>query len=120
VEFDKSHIAIPNPKPLGTGDSTRPVETAFPTPVGPGSMALADREWRLIAEEAREGALNMAFDEVAAGTAAAGGPLTLRVYRWEPSTLSLGYHQPADTVDWTYCEREGVPVVRRPPGGGGM
>jgi lipoate-protein ligase A len=83
-------------------------------------MALADREWRLIAEEAREGALNMAFDEVAAGTAAAGGPLTLRVYRWEPSTLSLGYHQPADTVDWTYCEREGVPVVRRPTGGGGI
>jgi lipoate-protein ligase A len=76
--------------------------------------------WRLIAEEAHEGSLNMALDEVAAETAADGGPRTLRVYRWEPSTLSLGYHQPADTVDWDYCEREGIPVVRRPTGGGGI
>jgi lipoate-protein ligase A len=83
-------------------------------------MALADREWRLIAEETREGARNMALDEVAAETAAGGGPRTLRVYRWEPGTLSLGYHQSADTVDWSYCEREGIPVVRRPTGGGGI
>ncbi|MFD1688676.1 lipoate--protein ligase family protein, partial [Halolamina salifodinae] len=34
----------------------------------------ADREWRLIREEARPGPLQMALDEVAAETAAAGGP----------------------------------------------
>jgi lipoate-protein ligase A len=84
------------------------------------TVTLADREWRLIAEEARPGAENMALDEVAAETAAEGGPRTIRVYRWEPSTLSLGYHQAADTVDWAYCEREGIPVVRRPTGGGGI
>jgi lipoate-protein ligase A len=83
-------------------------------------MSLADREWRLIREEARPGAENMALDEAAAETAAAGGSRTLRVYRWEPGTLSLGYHQPADTVDWEYCERAGIPVVRRPTGGGGI
>ncbi|GAB3327612.1 lipoate--protein ligase family protein [Haloplanus rallus] len=84
------------------------------------SDALADREWRLIREEAWSGPMNMALDEVAAETAAAGGPRTLRVYRWEPGTLSLGYHQDPDTVDWAHCEREGIGVTRRPTGGGGI
>ncbi|MFB6195350.1 MAG: biotin/lipoate A/B protein ligase family protein [Haloplanus sp.] len=78
------------------------------------------REWRLIREEAWSGPMNMALDDVAAETAAAGGPRTLRVYRWDPSTLSLGYHQDPDTVDWDYCEREGIAVTRRPTGGGGI
>ena len=64
--------------------------------------------------------MNMALDEVAAETAADGGPRTLRVYRWEPSTLSLGYRQDPDTVDWDHCEREGVSVTRRQTGGGGI
>jgi lipoate-protein ligase A len=81
---------------------------------------LADREWRLIREEAWSGPMNMALDEIAAETAAAGGPRTLRVYRWDPDTLSLGYTQNPDTVDWTRCERDGIGVVRRPTGGGGI
>ncbi len=80
----------------------------------------ADREWRLIREESRKGPVNMALDEVAAATAAAGGLRTLRVYRWSPSTLSLGYRQDPATVDWEYCERKGVTVTRRPTGGGGI
>lgn len=83
-------------------------------------MELADREWRLIREERRSGTMNMALDEVAAETAANDGPRTLRVYRWTPSTLSLGYHQPAETVDWAHCEDHDVAVVRRPTGGGGI
>ena len=82
-------------------------------------MALVDREWRLIREEARDGPLQMALDEVAA-RAAAEGVCTARVYRWEPSTLSLGYHQNPRTVDWEFCEREGITVTRRPTGGGGI
>ncbi|WP_331236000.1 lipoate--protein ligase family protein [Natronorarus salvus] len=81
---------------------------------------LADREWRLIREESWDGPTNMALDEVAAETAAAGGPRTLRVYRWEPSTLSLGYHQDPETVDWQCTDREGITVTRRPTGGGGI
>jgi lipoate---protein ligase len=81
---------------------------------------MSDRNWRLIREEAWEGPMNMALDEVAAATAAAGGPRTVRLYRWEPSTLSLGYRQDPDTVDWEYCEREGITVTRRPTGGGGI
>jgi lipoate-protein ligase A len=79
-----------------------------------------DREWRLIREEAWPGPMNMALDEIAAETAAAGGPRTLRVYRWGPSTLSLGYHQDPDTVDWAGCGREGIGVTRRQTGGGGI
>ena len=74
---------------------------------------LADREWRLIAEDVRGGAMNMALDEIAAETAAAGGPRTLRVYRWVLSTLSLGYQQGLETIDWRYCKREEVDVTRR-------
>ncbi|MDS0296213.1 lipoate--protein ligase family protein [Halogeometricum luteum] len=81
---------------------------------------LADREWRLVREEARDGPMQMALDEIAAETAAAGGPRTVRVYRWQPSTLSLGYHQDPETVDWAHCEREGVTVTRRQTGGGGI
>ncbi|ELZ87697.1 biotin/lipoate A/B protein ligase [Haloferax elongans ATCC BAA-1513] len=82
--------------------------------------AIADREWRLIREDVHSGAMQMALDEVAAETAAAGGPRTVRVYSWKPSCLSLGYGQDPETVDWDYCEREGIDVTRRPTGGGGI
>jgi len=77
-------------------------------------------EWRLIREAARPGPMQMALDEIAAETAAVGGPRTVRVYRWEPSCLSLGYHQDPETVDWAFCEREGIDVTRRQTGGGGI
>ena len=83
-------------------------------------MALDDREWRLIREESWDGPLNMALDEIAAETAAEGSPRTVRVYQWDPSTLSLGYRQDEDTVAWDYCDREGISVTRRPTGGGGI
>lgn len=81
---------------------------------------LTDREWRLIREDTRIGPMNMALDEIAAETAAAGGSRTVRVYQWEPATLSLGYHQNPETIDWEFCEREGISVTRRPTGGGAI
>ncbi|MGB9986577.1 lipoate--protein ligase family protein [Salarchaeum japonicum] len=83
-------------------------------------MTPADREWRLIEEETWHGPTNMALDEVAARTAAEDGLRTARVYRWGPSTLSLGYNQAPESVDWDYCEDAGVTVTRRPTGGGGI
>ncbi|WP_200530349.1 biotin/lipoate A/B protein ligase family protein [Halorubrum sp. LN27] len=77
-------------------------------------------DWRLIREEARPGPMQMALDEVAAETAAAGGPATVRTYRWDPSCLTLGYRQDPETVDWAFCEREGIDVTRRQTGGGGI
>ena len=82
--------------------------------------ALADREWRLIPEERLDGPTTMALEEIAAETAVEEGVRTVRVYTWEPSTLSLGYRQDPDTVDWEYCEREGIGVTRRQTGGGGI
>jgi len=79
-----------------------------------------DREWRFIAEEAREGAVQMALDEVAAETVSEGGRPVVRVYRWDPSTLTLGYNQSAETVAWDYCARHGIDVTRRQTGGGGI
>jgi lipoate---protein ligase len=82
--------------------------------------ALADREWRLITDNAREGSVQMALEEVAARTALDDDVRTVRVYSWEPSTLSLGYRQEPGSVDWAYCEREGIDVTRRQTGGGGI
>lgn len=64
--------------------------------------------------------MQMALDEIAARTAADGGPRTVRVYSWDPSTLSLGYSQSPTTVDWEYCDSAGITVTRRPTGGGGI
>jgi len=81
---------------------------------------LADRDWRLIRDEPRNGATQMALEEIAARTALEDDVRTVRTYSWEPSTLSLGYRQDADTVDWAFCEREGIDVTRRQTGGGGI
>jgi lipoate-protein ligase A len=81
---------------------------------------LGSLSWRFVGEEARPGPTNMALDEVTAESVAAGGPATVRLYRWEPSTLSLGYNQDPETIDWAYCEREGITVTRRPTGGGAI
>ncbi|GAA0287429.1 lipoate--protein ligase family protein [Halobacterium noricense] len=83
-------------------------------------MTLADREWRLISEEDRDGPMQMALEEVAAETAANGGPRTVRAYQWSPSTLSMGYRQDAGSVDWEFAESEGITVTRRQTGGGGI
>lgn len=81
---------------------------------------LADHEWRLIRDRARDGATQMAIEEIAGRTAVEEGIRTVRTFSWEPSTLSLGYRQKPDTVDWEFCEREGIDVTRRQTGGGGI
>jgi len=82
-------------------------------------MTLANLDWRVIGEATDDGPTTMALEEIAAETAAAGGPATVRVYTW-PDVLSLGYNQDPDSVDWAFCEREGIGVTRRPTGGGAI
>ena len=82
-------------------------------------MTLANLNWRVIGEGTDDGPTTMALEEIAAETAAAGGPATVRVYTW-PDVLSLGYNQDPDSVDWAFCEREGIGVTRRPTGGGAI
>lgn len=82
--------------------------------------ALADRQWRLIVDEPRDGPTQMALEEVAARTALEEDVRTVRVYDWDPSTLSLGYRQDPDTVDWAFCADTDIGVTRRQTGGGGI
>lgn len=72
--------------------------------------------WRFLDTGAADGAFNMAVDE---GLARAGNsPLPiLRVYRWQPFTISIGYLQESAEVDAQTCRRDGVGLVRRPTGG---
>lgn len=79
-------------------------------------------EWRVLPLEARAAAMNMALDEAIQERVAAGdSPPTIRLYRWEPSAVSIGYFQALeDEVDVAACEEDGVDVVRRRTGGGAV
>jgi lipoate-protein ligase A len=74
--------------------------------------------WRLIHDPPADGARNMAVDEALLEETAAGRSLpTLRLYAWEPPTLSLGFAQPSADVDRQALGRLGWGLVRRPTGG---
>lgn len=66
------------------------------------------------------GAMNMAIDAAMAEFVAERDVGYVRVYGWDPSTLSLGYAQASETIDWTYCEDHDIDVTRRPTGGGAI
>ena len=74
--------------------------------------------WRLLISPPLDGATNMALDHALARAAGAGqAPPTLRLYRWRPECLSLGYFQPWAEADAAACAAAGVDLVRRPTGG---
>ncbi|MFN3422326.1 MAG: biotin/lipoate A/B protein ligase family protein [Armatimonadota bacterium] len=78
-------------------------------------------KWRLIYSPALSGARNMAIDEAMLLAHAAGlTPPTLRLYRWQPPTVSLGLLQPFEGVNEEACRQLGFEVVRRPSGGGAV
>jgi lipoate-protein ligase A len=78
--------------------------------------------WRLIIENGPvKGAWNMALDRAIQVSHEAGEvPPTLRLYRWERPTVTLGHFQAADSVDLAYCDQHGIDVVRRFTGGRGV
>jgi lipoate-protein ligase A len=74
--------------------------------------------WRLVISPPLDGATNMALDHALARAAGSGvAPPTLRLYRWNPECLSLGYFQPWAEADTAACAAAGVDLVRRPTGG---
>lgn len=74
--------------------------------------------WRLIVDGALRGAVNMAVDEALVEAVDRGNsPPVLRLYRWEPACLSLGFAQPYAAADAAFCAANGVDLVRRPTGG---
>ncbi|HEY9856679.1 MAG TPA: biotin/lipoate A/B protein ligase family protein [Stenomitos sp.] len=74
--------------------------------------------WRLILDPALPGPWNMAIDLALLEAYRAGEARpTLRLYDWVRPTLSLGYAQRADEVDFSACSARGIDLVRRPTGG---
>ena len=83
-------------------------------------MASSRLTWRLIDTGPLDGATNMALDEalLACFDPQSSRPV-LRLYGWEPPTLSLGrFQRAAEILDLERCAAEQVPVVRRITGGG--
>lgn len=74
---------------------------------------------RLLLHEPASGTWNMAVDEALLASADAGGPLTLRVYRWSEPTLSLGYFQPYGHRG-LHRPSAACHTVRRATGGGAI
>jgi len=73
---------------------------------------------RFIYDFSRTGAWNMALDEALLLSSAASGETILRLYRWEPASVSLGYFQNWQTaVELETCKKFNVDLVRRPTGG---
>ncbi len=78
-------------------------------------------DFRLLIDSPADGVANMARDEaLLLGVGEGTSPATLRFYKWEPPTISLGYFQ-------KYSEYEALPppagelaVVRRTTGGGAI
>src|SRR5437867_7680368 len=87
---------------------------------GTGTSSARARRWRrtpladwtlLVDPVGRSGAENMAIDEALLDRVLRSGGAFLRMYRWDPPTLSIGRNQRIPIV-----ERE-IPIVRRPTGG---
>jgi lipoate-protein ligase A len=76
--------------------------------------------WRLLPIQIHNAFMNMAIDEAILTTRIAElVPNTLRFYRWEPSTVSIGKNQnPEAEVYLDACKLLGADVVRRISGGG--
>jgi len=74
--------------------------------------------WRLILDAPCDGASNMAIDEAILEAVGHGDvPPTLRLFRWEPACLSLGYAQPESDADRGRLAAHGWDIVRRMTGG---
>lgn len=79
--------------------------------------------WRLIhgtggGLDPADGPTNMAIDTALLEAVMAGAAPVLRLYRWDPPTLSFGRNQPArDRYAMDVARRLGIAFVRRPTGG---
>jgi len=79
-------------------------------------------EWRVMGLDINDAYMNMAVDEAICRLRSQGrSPNTIRLYRWKPSAVSIGYFQILEQeADVDACERLGVDIVRRMTGGGAV
>ena len=76
--------------------------------------------WRLIPLATHNAFMNMAIDEaILTARVANRVPNTLRLYRWQPSAVSIGKNQnPQNELYVDNCRKMGIDIVRRISGGG--
>ena len=79
-------------------------------------------EFRFIDLETHTAFENMAIDEaIMLAMKNNHVPPTLRLYRWNPSAVSIGTFQGmTDEVDVEFCKSKGIDVIRRITGGGAV
>jgi lipoate-protein ligase A len=82
-------------------------------------FTVSRKDWRFIDTGVNNGFFNMAIDESMLDAHLRDlVPPTLRVYRWSPPALSLGYFQSLEKdVSQEKCSELGIDVVRRLTGG---
>ncbi|MHA1136048.1 MAG: lipoate--protein ligase family protein [Candidatus Thorarchaeota archaeon] len=79
-------------------------------------------EFRFIDLETHDAYTNMAIDEsIMLAIKEGKAPPTLRIYRWQPSAVSIGTFQGMhDEVAVDFCKSEGIDYIRRITGGGAV
>lgn len=76
------------------------------------------RPFRFMYTGYSNGSVNMAMDEAVMISLEKGlsSPM-LRIYKWHPPTISIGYFQPISEINLKKCSENGINVVRRLTGG---
>jgi lipoate-protein ligase A len=75
-------------------------------------------EWLVLIDQPASGSWNMALDAALLRAAGREGVCALRLYAWDPPTLSFGRNEPAlRRYDRDAIAARGLAVVRRPTGG---
>ena len=79
-------------------------------------------KWRFLELDTNNGYWNMAIDEaILKSVIKKKVPFTLRFYKWDPSTISIGRNQSLKhEVDMKVARKKGFNVVRRITGGGAV
>ncbi|MBC8525968.1 MAG: lipoate--protein ligase family protein [Candidatus Cloacimonetes bacterium] len=80
---------------------------------------MTNNSWRFINSGKMSPAENMAIDEaILQGVSKGISPQTVRVYDWNPPTISFGFHQNIEKqIDIDRVKKYGFGIVRRPTGG---
>ncbi len=80
------------------------------------------KTWRFLPLSMKNGFWNMALDEaILTSVIEKKSPNTLRFYKWEPSTASIGRNQSlSDEVNLIFIKQKGFNIVRRITGGGAV
>ncbi len=72
---------------------------------------------RVVRDGALPGAENMRRDAELLAACRPGDDPVLRIYRWSPPAVSIGWHQKISDFDADACKARGWDLVRRPTGG---